>query len=102
MYKKMIDDKINILEKFLFLKSSNDLEMLYFKSEIKNGNKYTNIIDNIISMDDLKFVQFPKRPPNSMGLLIKKRRPGIDKTMLNKQKNIIFLKFVFIKIIKNK
>ena len=52
----MIVDKIKIIENFLFLKSSNDLRTLYFKSETKNGNKYTNIIDYTISIDDLKFV----------------------------------------------
>ena len=52
----MIVDKMNIVENFLFLKSSSDLKILYFKSDIKNGNKYTNTIDSVINIDDLKFV----------------------------------------------
>ena len=52
----MIVDKKNIKKNFLSLKSSKDLKRLYFKLEIKNGNKYTNTIENIISIDDLKFV----------------------------------------------
>ena len=56
MYKKIAVDNKNIIKKFLFLKSSKDLKKLYFKSKIKNGNKYRNIIDNMINIDDLKSV----------------------------------------------
>ena len=98
----MIDDKKNIIENIWFLKISKDLKKLYFKLEIKNGNKYKNIIDNTINMDELKSVYSAKRPPYIIGLLIRKSIPGIDKMRLNKQKKIIFLYFVINRIFTNK
>jgi len=69
---------------------------------MKNGNKYKNIIDSTINIDELKSVYSAKRPLYMMGLLITKSIPGIDKIKLNKQKKIIFLYFVINSIFTNK
>ena len=69
---------------------------------MKNGNKYKNIIDSTINIDELKSVYSAKRPLYMMGLLITKSIPGIDKIKLNKQKKIIFLYFVINNIFTNK